>query len=162
MLHILRRRLATGTVTSRYPDVPEEAPPAFRGMPELLEGACRGAGECATVCPTQAIFYGTYEEWLLAGRGQQGAKPVNTFYFGRQKVRTRNYVVMTHQDEALDLLSLVEEADFGRQANIPAPTATSNAESWVEADLAGIPQRTVPPHPWTPRQPQPQPEPART
>ena len=55
MLHILRRRLATGTVTSRYPQVPEEAPAAFRGMPELLEGACRGAGDCASVCPTTAI-----------------------------------------------------------------------------------------------------------
>src|SRR5450759_1355208 len=62
---------------------------------------------CATVCPTQAIFYGTYEEWVRAGRAGQGAKPVNTFSFGRQRVRTRNYVVMRQEDEALDLLSLV-------------------------------------------------------
>ena len=34
---------------------------------------------CATVCPTQAIFYGTYEEWLAAGRAKQGAKPVNVY-----------------------------------------------------------------------------------
>jgi len=55
MLHILRRRLTVGTPTTRNPDVAEEAPPAFRGMPALLEGACRGAGDCATVCPTLAI-----------------------------------------------------------------------------------------------------------
>jgi Fe-S-cluster-containing dehydrogenase component len=42
---------------------------------------------CATVCPTQAIFYGTYEEFVAAGRTQQGAKPVNRFQFGEQTVR---------------------------------------------------------------------------
>jgi Fe-S-cluster-containing dehydrogenase component len=31
---------------------------------------------CATVCPTQAIFYGTYEEWVTAGRAKQGAKQI--------------------------------------------------------------------------------------
>ena len=108
---------------------------------------------CATVCPTQAIFYGTYEEWLEAGRAKQGAKPVNTFYFGQQKVRTRNYVVMRQEDEALDLLSLVTEANFGISANVPEATAGVNADPWVDAETAGIPQRTAPPHPWTPRQP---------
>jgi Fe-S-cluster-containing dehydrogenase component len=108
---------------------------------------------CATVCPTQAIFYGTYEEWLEAGRAKQGAKPVNTFYFGQQKVRTRNYVVMRQEDEALDLLSLVTEANLGISANIPQVTAGVNVDPWVDAETAGIPQRAAPPHPWTPRQP---------
>jgi hypothetical protein len=114
---------------------------------------------CATVCPTQAIFYGTYEEWIAAGRARQGAKPVNTFYFGQQRVRTRNYVVMTQQDEELDLMALVEEANLGKQANIPEPTATRNADLWVDAEVAGIPQRAAPPEPWTPRKPL-EPEPA--
>ena len=61
------------------------------------------------VCPTQAIFYGTYEEWVEAGRARQGAKPVNTFFFGKQRVRTRNYVIMREQDAELDLMALVEE-----------------------------------------------------
>ncbi len=112
---------------------------------------------CATVCPTQAIFYGTYEEWVAAGRARQGAKPVNTFYFGQQQVRTRNYVVMTAQDEALDLMTMVEAVNLGKEANIPQPTATRNAESWVEADVAGIPQRKVPSQPWAPRTPEPEP-----
>jgi NADH-quinone oxidoreductase subunit I len=55
MLSILRRRLATGIVTSRYPALPEVPPPAFRGMPQLVEAACRGDGACAAVCPTVAI-----------------------------------------------------------------------------------------------------------
>jgi hypothetical protein len=106
---------------------------------------------CATVCPTQAIFYGTYEEWVAAGRGQQGAKPVNIFFFGRQRVRTRNYVVIEEQEEALDLLSLVAESDLGRQADLPAATANRQAAAWVDAETAGIPQRDAPPQPWTPR-----------
>ena len=108
---------------------------------------------CATVCPTQAIFYGTYEEWLEAGRAKQGAKPVNTFYFGQQKVRTRNYVVMRQEDEALDLLSLVTEANLSLSAIIPEASAGANVDPWVDAETAGIPQRTAPPQPWTPRQP---------
>jgi len=62
------------------------------------------------------FFYGTYEEWVAAGRAKQGAKPVNAFSFGRQRVQTRNYVVMREQDEELDLMSLVEEADMGWRA----------------------------------------------
>ncbi len=108
---------------------------------------------CATVCPTQAIFYGTYEEWLRAGRAQQGARPVNVFYFGRQRVRTRNYVVMTEQDDALDLMALAEEASLGYVPGIPEPTATRDTEQWVDAGAAGVPQREAAPEPWAPRVP---------
>ncbi len=114
---------------------------------------------CATVCPTQAIFYGTYEDWLAAGRGRQGAKPVNTFYFGRQRVTTRNYVVMRQEDDVLDLLALAEEASSGQPINLPAPTANNNTTAWVEAEEAGIPVREAPAEPWTPRVP-PTPDPA--
>jgi Fe-S-cluster-containing hydrogenase component 2 len=116
---------------------------------------------CATVCPTQAIFYGTYEEWLAAGRGKQGAKPVNVFYFGRQRVQTRNYVVMTEEDEALDLMAMVEAASLGKREAMPEATAAYNAAQWVDAEAAGIPQRAAPPQPWTPRT-LPQPEPAHS
>ena len=115
---------------------------------------------CATVCPTQAIFYGTYEEWITAGRAQQGAKPVNTFSFGQQRVRTRNYVIMRQQDEELDLMAMVEEANLGWRANLPAATANQQTSTWTNAETAGIPQREVPAQPWTPRQPEPAPVPA--
>jgi hypothetical protein len=108
---------------------------------------------CATVCPTQAIFYGTYEEWLAAGRAEQGAKPVNVFFFGKQRVRTRNYIVMTEHDEALDLMELAEAASYGHIADMPVPTLGEETEQWVEADAAGIPEREAPPQPWTPRTP---------
>jgi hypothetical protein len=106
---------------------------------------------CASVCPTQAIFYGTYEEFVQAGRMRQGAKPVNVFYFGRQRLQTRNYIVMTNQDDALDLMALAAEASLGAIATTPEATLASQSEPWVEADAAGIPQREAPPRPWAPR-----------
>jgi hypothetical protein len=60
---------------------------------------------------------------------------------------------MTTEDEALDLMALVEEADFGKLANVPAPTASRNVTSWVEAERAGIPEHPAPAEPWTPRKP---------
>ncbi len=119
---------------------------------------------CATVCPTQAIFYGTYEEWLAARRGKQSAKPVNVFYFGQQRVQTRNYVVMTEEDESLDLMAMVEAASLGKGEAMPDATAAHNADQWVDALAAGIPQREAPPQPWAPRTPpgttpKPEPEP---
>jgi Fe-S-cluster-containing dehydrogenase component len=106
---------------------------------------------CATVCPTQALFYGTYEEFVAAGRTQQGAKPVNQFAFGKQHVRTRNYVILTEQTETLDLLAMATEAQLGRLA--PAPMEDQEVEPWVDAETAGIPSRTAPPQPWAPRPP---------
>lgn len=106
---------------------------------------------CATVCPTQAIFYGTYEEWVGAGRSKQGAKPVNVFYFGTQAVRTRNYVVMTEDDEALDLMALAAAASVGHLSAYPEQIADRNATPWVSAAMAGVPQHSAPPDPWAPR-----------
>src|SRR5258708_2868472 len=56
MLSRLRRLLSTSPI----PTLPEAAlselpPPAFRGMPLLVDDACRGDGACAVVCPTAAI-----------------------------------------------------------------------------------------------------------
>jgi Fe-S-cluster-containing dehydrogenase component len=115
---------------------------------------------CASVCPTQAIFYGTYEEWLAAGRAARGARPINVFSFGQQQVRTRNYVVMTERDHALDLMALAVEASAGTVSDLPAPTAGRESAEWAGADVAGIPQRDVPAQPWAPRSPSHEPAPA--
>jgi len=55
MLSILRRRLTTGLATTRYPEVADAPPPAFRGMPVLDDAICLGDGTCAAICPTDAI-----------------------------------------------------------------------------------------------------------
>ena len=41
---------------------------------------------CASVCPSQALAFGTREE---IARLRPHAKPVNTFQFGRQTIRTK-------------------------------------------------------------------------
>jgi Fe-S-cluster-containing dehydrogenase component len=114
---------------------------------------------CASVCPTQAIFYGTYEEWLAAGRAAQGARPVNVFYFGKQRVRTRNYVVMRAEQDALDLTALAEEALLGTEREMPVATATRASAPWTDASAAGVPAREAPAQPWAPRTPSREPRP---
>jgi formate hydrogenlyase subunit 6/NADH:ubiquinone oxidoreductase subunit I len=54
-LDILRGSLRTGVVTTRYPAVPEPAPPAFRGQVRLHPDRCTGDGACARACPSAAI-----------------------------------------------------------------------------------------------------------
>jgi Fe-S-cluster-containing dehydrogenase component len=45
---------------------------------------------CATVCPSEALYFGSMEEWKSRRRG----RPINSFQFGRQTVKTRVYLVM--------------------------------------------------------------------
>jgi Ni,Fe-hydrogenase III small subunit/formate hydrogenlyase subunit 6/NADH:ubiquinone oxidoreductase subunit I len=53
MLEWIYRGLRKGRVTTRYPDRPEPAPPAFHGRIDVREG--EGAPGLARVCPTGAI-----------------------------------------------------------------------------------------------------------
>jgi hypothetical protein len=70
-------------------------------------------------------------------------------------VRTRNYIVMREQDDALDLMALAEEAQFGKRGDAPVSTTAREIAEWVEAGDAGIPERSAPPQPWAPRTPSP-------
>ena len=45
---------------------------------------------CATVCPSEALYFGPMEEFKKRRRGT----PVNTWKFGKQTVRTNVYMVM--------------------------------------------------------------------
>ncbi len=55
MLEIFRRSLKTGVVTTGYPDIPEPAPPAYRGQVLIDTSRCSGSADCARVCPSAAI-----------------------------------------------------------------------------------------------------------
>lgn len=55
MLKILEMTLKTGIQTTKYPKKPDIAPEGFRGKPEFFSNACTFCGECAVVCPSQAI-----------------------------------------------------------------------------------------------------------
>ena len=45
---------------------------------------------CASVCPSEALWYGTFEEFAATRRGSL----VRDFLFGRQEVRTKVYTVV--------------------------------------------------------------------
>jgi hypothetical protein len=64
-------------------------------------------------------------------------------------------VVMREEDEELDILALVDAVN--RSTEIPQALPVQDTEQWVDAETAGIPQRVVPPQPWTPREPNKQP-----
>ncbi len=59
---------------------------------------------CATVCPSQALFYGTHEE-IKALRPR--CRPLNSFQFGRQTIHTKVHMMVpreapvTHIDVAV-------------------------------------------------------------
>jgi len=45
-----------------------------------------GKPMCASVCPSQALFYGTREE---IARLRPSSQPINSFQFGRQTIQTK-------------------------------------------------------------------------
>jgi Fe-S-cluster-containing dehydrogenase component len=54
---------------------------------------------CATVCPSEALWYGTLEEFESRRRG----KPVNEFQFGFQTIRTKVFMVLPDDQVRLNL-----------------------------------------------------------
>lgn len=54
---------------------------------------------CATVCPSEALYFGPLEEW----RGRRRGRPVGTWRFGRQVVRTRVMMVMPESVDRIDV-----------------------------------------------------------
>jgi Fe-S-cluster-containing dehydrogenase component len=76
---------------------------------------------CAQVCPTQALWYGDYEEFVAARRGNA----VRRTGFGAQEVRTRVFHVLPDGSARLDVAALLGEvsAELGR--------ATPAREAWV-------------------------------
>ena len=77
---------------------------------------------CAQACPTQAIWYGDYEEFVNERRG----RAVNVTGFGTQTVRTKVYHVLPDGTARLDVAALLAE--------VPAAgsrTTASGEEVWL-------------------------------
>jgi len=62
---------------------------------------------CTQVCPTDAIWYGTFEEFTQSRRGQA----VNDTQFGEQSVQTRMYHVLPEDNDRLDITALLDGVD---------------------------------------------------
>ncbi|HAX25075.1 MAG TPA: 4Fe-4S binding protein [Thermomicrobiales bacterium] len=77
---------------------------------------------CAQACPTQAIWYGDYQEFI----NQREGRAVEVTSFGPQSVRTKNYHVVPADEPRLDVTLLLMEAD-GRVVQ----TGGADEEAWV-------------------------------
>ena len=77
---------------------------------------------CAQACPTQAIWYGDYQEFINQREGRAG----EVTSFGPQSGRTKNYHVVPADEPRLDVTLLLMEAD-GRVVQ----TGGADEEAWV-------------------------------
>jgi Fe-S-cluster-containing dehydrogenase component len=71
---------------------------------------------CATVCPSQALFYGTPEEIAEYRSGT----PINEFIFGNRTIRTKVNLMMPHGSERLEVKkdAVIRKSDLLQQARI--------------------------------------------
>lgn len=65
---------------------------------------------CAQACPTDALWYGTFEEFSVQRQGQA----VRRTEFGGQEVQTRVFHVVPEPVTKLDLAALLQEAAAGK------------------------------------------------
>lgn len=73
---------------------------------------------CATVCPSQALFFGTREQ-ALALRPQ--SQPTNTFRFGEQTITTRVNVMVPRRavlPEHIDVTAAMDERPKAREIRL--------------------------------------------
>jgi Fe-S-cluster-containing dehydrogenase component len=74
---------------------------------------------CATVCPSQALFFGTREQ-ILALRPQ--SFPTNRFRFGEQTITTRVNVMVPRREgppPTVDVTAAMEEKAPSRAVRLP-------------------------------------------
>ena len=76
---------------------------------------------CATVCPSEALFFGTREQ-IEAKRTR--SKPVNQFKFGNQTITTRVNMMLpvTANAEYVDVTSAMNERSVGRDISFTVLT----------------------------------------
>jgi Fe-S-cluster-containing dehydrogenase component len=82
---------------------------------------------CATVCPSQALFFGTREE-LMALRPQ--SQPTNVFRFGEQTITTRVRVMVPRgptRAPLLDVTAALEQQPEQRTRRLPVYGAQRDA-----------------------------------
>src|SRR4029079_17907732 len=74
---------------------------------------------CATVCPSRALHFGTWEE-IEAIRPR--SVPRNRFQFGRQEVRTKVYMMVPRDvpTEYLDVVSALDNSEDESQQLLAA------------------------------------------
>ncbi|HKX28091.1 MAG TPA: 4Fe-4S dicluster domain-containing protein [Blastocatellia bacterium] len=82
---------------------------------------------CATVCPSQALFFGTREE---VEKSRPRSRPINQFRFGRQTITTKVNIMTPRvgQPEYLDVTAAMHEQAIGLGTALNVLTGNSNGE----------------------------------
>jgi Fe-S-cluster-containing dehydrogenase component len=74
---------------------------------------------CATVCPSQALFFGSREQALAL---RPKSTPTNKFKFGEQSITTRVNVMVPRRPTTpmhIDVTAAMEERSHGRSLRLP-------------------------------------------
>ena len=90
---------------------------------------------CASVCPSQALAFGTREEMA---RLRPNAKPVNTFQFGSQTITTQVHVMVPRQlarrAPHVDVVAAMDDQPRSRAVSLKLVTDPASAAPGVEND----------------------------
>jgi len=72
---------------------------------------------CTTVCPSQALFFGTREEIETL---RPRSRPINAFQFGRQTITTKVNIMVPRAGtvQNLDVMAAMHEASPGRRVTL--------------------------------------------
>ena len=90
---------------------------------------------CATVCPSQALFFGTREQ-ILALRPQ--SMPTNRFQFGAQTITTRVTVMVPRRPSApplIDVTAALDEQPAPRSIRLPIAGAPAHPDPFAEVEV---------------------------
>ncbi len=68
---------------------------------------------CASVCPSQALFYGTKEE---IERRRPRSRPINEFQFGHQRITTQVHMMVPKEapNQYLDVTAVLDDGALGK------------------------------------------------
>ena len=96
---------------------------------------------CATVCPSQALFFGTREQ---IEQLRPLSTPINTFQFGQQTITTQVYVMvprrLTSVAPHVDVTAAMDEQPRNRAVSLkvvsaPAPPAPVESDPFAEVEV---------------------------
>ena len=90
---------------------------------------------CATVCPSQALFFGTREQ-ILALRPQ--SMPTNRFQFGEQTITTRVNVMVPRKPSPppiVDVTAALTEAPAPRSIRLPIAGTPAHPDPFADVEV---------------------------
>jgi len=93
---------------------------------------------CTTVCPSQALFFGTREQ---IEQLRPASTPINRFQFGRQSITTRVNIMVPRSAPApayVDVTAAMDETPRGRAVSLPVVAAPAG-----EAQMGARPEEAV-------------------